>query len=163
MYILMFPRQLATREIAAKRIWRWQVYRSDGDEDNRFPTAFLRKLRRACRLSRAACVNYRTDPICNSRTDHDGSIPKRTCSENMLGWQRLGHDRYLVAIPSVLDPVTGAPFDFVIIFEEVSARIAFKGEYLSLLILVFRVNQLEVDSSFADAQHRYVSPLPFDG
>ena len=57
-------------------------------------------------------------------------------------------------------PVIGPLFDFVIIFEEVSVRIAFKGEDLSLLILVLRVNQLEVDSSVADAEYRDVS-FPF--
>ena len=31
-----------------------------------FLLAFLRKLRRACKLSQAACVNYRTDPVCTS-------------------------------------------------------------------------------------------------
>jgi hypothetical protein len=63
----------------------------------------------------------------------------------------------------ILEPDIGPLFDFVIIFEEVRVRIAFEGEYLPLLILVFRVYQLEVDSTFTDAQHRDVSSLPFDG
>ena len=64
-------------------------------------------------------------------------------------------------VPCVLNPVIGPLFDFVIIFEEVSVRIALKGEDLSLLILVLRVNQLEVDSSVADAQYPRRFLVPF--
>ena len=55
---------MATREIAAKpNLALAGLQERLATKTIDFLLAFLRKLRRACRLSRAACVNYRTDPI----------------------------------------------------------------------------------------------------